>query len=355
MKMNTQFNKTHKYLFLSIIILFVTSCSKSDNGSDNVTDNSVVNNFSDANKIYIAAGSFRWENGKSTELTSDLSGIPNNGICEGYSIFGLGSDIYIPGRKNTASDNRSLPAYWKNGIPNSLTIFSNTTYGVAKSIFVEGNDVYVAGTLSYKSNQISNADAEMATIWKNNVSTKLSNSLISRATSVFVSGTDIYVCGQEWNGSSGMVPTFWKNGTISRLSSAVGEANQIVVSGSDVYVVGWVSINNLFVPKLWKNGIDIPLGIERGIVTSILCSGSNLFVTGGEVSIDNKWIPFIWKNGQITRFTESKAERANSIFAIDSDLYVLTDGELWKNLKIIPTSGFSINSTTSRNCLYVKH
>ncbi len=165
------------------------------------------NDGSIANGLYTSKS---WYNGVNTDLFSTTyNNIPNgayydNETIQSNSVFvnGIGGDVYNAGVVN----NRAV--YWKNGTAVYLT--SGATKAVAKSIFVSGNDVYVAG---YEQTS-SLSSFTIAKLWKNGVATNLTNG--TRALSVYVSGTNVYVAGYESNGVG--TPRLWKNNIIVPLS-----------------------------------------------------------------------------------------------------------------------------------------
>ncbi|MDR1840940.1 MAG: hypothetical protein LBQ86_03345, partial [Holophagales bacterium] len=83
---------------------------------------------------------------------------------------------------------------WVNGVPQSLSLSDGITDAHANSVFVSGNDMYVAG------NEHDDGLRDYATLWVNGVRQRLSDSYGSFANSVFVSGGNVYVAGNEDDG-----------------------------------------------------------------------------------------------------------------------------------------------------------
>ena len=137
--------------------------------------------------------------------TGTILGGGNNGNAAAFSVFVVGSDVYVTGYESNGTKN--LPMVWKNGVGTALSRTGNfSAYG--QSVFVVGSDVYVAG---YESRLVN----DVAIIWKNGIPTQLSTGTNTAYTnSVFVYNGDVYVAGQE---SSKAV--LWKNGIPAILSN----------------------------------------------------------------------------------------------------------------------------------------
>lgn len=222
--------------------------------------------------------------------------------------------------------NGSEAVLWTNGIATSLT---NGSYAMAaKSVYVAGNDVYVAGTGSI------NSTPRIATVWKNGVATSLtSGSTFAEANTVYADGTNVYVGGLE----SGL-PTVWVNGTPGTLETKSGttlleNVNSIFVSGGNVYVAG--SENND--TRLWLNGAatDLTTSNFDSHAYSVFVSGNDVYVAGNE-SNGTKNVAKLWKNGVAASLSDGTANAsALSVFVVGNDTYVAGyDGDaatVWKN------------------------
>lgn len=178
------------------------------------------------------------------------------------SIFISGSDVYVAGWMNitTQTDPSSVlhtqvATYWKNSVPVQLT--DGTALATANSIFVSGTDAYVAG---FACHDVS-PDCAFATYWRNGAPVQLTNVTSTGATSIAISGSDIYVSGNQNIGLTDSFGQFWKNGTPVQLTAAPGSAaNQVAVSGGDIYVGGSI-LNDAGngVATVWKNGVPVSL------------------------------------------------------------------------------------------------
>ena len=111
----------------------------------------------------------------------------------------------------------------------------------------------------------------VATIWKNgvgmNLPFRIPGDYFSGANSIFINGNDIYVAGTE-NG----IAVYWKNGSVVGLPGGdADEANSICVFGNDIYVAGYAHINGADRAVMWKNGMITVLkdASENSSATSI--------------------------------------------------------------------------------------
>jgi len=222
-----------------------------------------------------------WKNGVEYNLC-------NNGIAR--SVYVAGNDVYVAG-----SDFKGA-AVWKNGV------VQNLGGDEASSIFVSRGNIYVAGTDGYY------PQVRIAKLWVNGLEQKLTGGIYySEANSVFVSGNDIYVAG-----SVDGYAVLWKNGIAQILGG--GEANSVFVSGSDVYIVGGSGLGLL----LWKNGIKQNLG--QGWAKSVYVSGNDVYIAGYYWSeSQNSDIATLWKNG-IPQYLGLGL--ANSVFVSKGNVYV---------------------------------
>jgi hypothetical protein len=255
----------------------------------------------------IRKGAFLWVNGKYTKLEG------NNA----RSVYVSGNDVYVAMNSGTEA------LVWKNGDITSLGV---STY--ANSIFVVGNDVYVAGSLNAK-----------ATVWKNGIATTLTDSL-SSALSVYVLGNDVYVAGYAKDNEYSKA-TVWKNKVATLLNAYESAANSIFVYNNDVYIAGYEKSGGESVAVLWKNGVatTYPALFES--------SANSVFVSNGDVYVagENGSDAIVWINGKVNRMsTDANLAYANSVFVSGDDVYVCgyidrgydVVATTWKNKEEIP-------------------
>jgi hypothetical protein len=182
---------------------------------------------------------------------------------EGRDIAVVGNDVYIAG---TTFDHirgaGSPPCYWKNGMPTFLYAIAPSLNGVAKSIFVSGSDVHVVGEC-YPAG--SAASVGWAVYWKNGVPTELAPSdKISEANCVTVVGNDVYIAGALSYPDGQRHAAYWKNGipvVLNQAPSTISStAIAITVYENDIYVVENRSVDSAY---YWKNGQPVKLGRGR--------------------------------------------------------------------------------------------
>lgn len=262
-----------------------------------------------------------WKNGVRQELSyGNKSGYLD---IQTYSIIVSGNDVYVAGCER----GEGTAILWKNGIaevyPNvrtqetSMYIYNNDVYyignntvwannekiqtleGIATSVYVKDDDVYVAGYV-YKENK------RIATIWINGIAQYLTDeTTYSYANSIFVSESDVYVVGTEDN-----IATIWKNGVAQTLMGAT-KATSVFVSNNNVYVVGG--------NKVWRNG-EILFTVSDGSATAIFVSNDDVYVTT-EYSVLKNGV--VIQNATKSEYFLSYTEAFSSIYVSNDDVYVI--------------------------------
>src|SRR5690606_27480268 len=123
-------------------------------------------------------------------------------------------------------------------------------------LFVSGDDVYTAGHENTQGGIISK-------YWKNGKSVTLSTADVTTyAKSIAVDGADIYVLGYVDNLSTvGRSLTLWKNGKADKLISgrSVIRGGKVVIENGDVYACGYEQVGSKYEPRLFKDGVMEPL------------------------------------------------------------------------------------------------
>ncbi len=232
-----------------------------------------------------------WKNDTAVKLTD------GSRDAVARSIFVSGNDVYVAGYQDKSGSVLNIATYWKNGVAYSLSITgTGGPFDVANSVFVSGDDVYAAGF-----ERIANGN-DVAKYWKNGTPVNLTDGTKDAdAQSIFISGTDVYVAGSEAKSvtSSKGIAKYWKNGVAVDLTdgSTPASAAAIVVVGTDVYVAGTVDdITGYAKAVYWKNGNQISLssGSMNSYGFALAVSGSDIYVGGrnGNTSIVSGY----WKN-----------------------------------------------------------
>jgi hypothetical protein len=216
-----------------------------------------------------------WKDGVVYQLTA-----PDTYRAEIADIVVHGSDVHVIGSSEISNRFilQSLAWYWKNGVRTDL--LRNDDYGVqASDLAVAPNgDVYIAGfrygDAQYHSfgnaSYYTYEDVE-AVLWKNGVPQKLEDNAVAQ--SIFIDGNDVYVAvGKRGSGEV----YYYKNGqkvSVGSVSSVGSNyvhygRNALTVVDGDVYVMAYGDdygagrYSNL---SFWKNRVkyDLP-AIERG-------------------------------------------------------------------------------------------
>jgi len=251
------------------------------------------------------------------------------------SAFVAGSDIYLCGYEGKS------PALWKNGAQQSLGSLDALDYDACflKSIFVSGENVYMAGQLHKRDRRDDgNGWGSYAILWKNGeIQTLTNDSHYADANSVYVSGEDVYVAGKDGGNA-----VLWKNGVAQKLTDSAHRAvaNSVFVQGDDIYVAGRGRDG---AAALWKNGeiqnLDLIFGGISGSANSIFVYNGDVYVAGRQtfqLLPKNLWdIATLWKNGKMQDLAVERLAGANSVFVFNGDVYVAgyknNYAELWKN------------------------
>ena len=244
--------------------------------------------------------------------------------AEAYSIFVKGNNTYVAGTDS------GQPVYWYNNTEIRLPVKFTRMYpfhnSSANSIFIKGNDTYIAGN-----------DSTRAVYWKNgteiilDITNAKGNFDYSTANSVFISGNDIYVAGTH-----GANAVYWKNGVevyLTNLSTDVAgsaDANSIYVSGGNVYIVGNSSSISQTSPltNYWINGIDEAATLNNSnfeffVIHSVFVSGNNIYIGGaGKTEIPPFSGAVYWNNGNVTALLSN----TNNIISTASSIYVKGNG-----------------------------
>jgi hypothetical protein len=155
-----------------------------------------------------------------------------------------GDDVYLSGYSSgrSSSPDDSPPTHaqcWKNG----QLIFREKESSNALSIFINQNDIYMAGYV-YSINPPSTS----ACYWKNGQLVKLTDgSKTAISKSIYVTDTNVFVAGMMDNQA-----VYWKDGEIVSLTTeGMSMANSIFVRRNDVHVGG----SEQGYPAYWKNDV----------------------------------------------------------------------------------------------------
>lgn len=189
-----------------------------------------------------------WKNGVRKNLTD------GTGDAYAYAVFVSGTDVYVGGLQYNAAKAHNEATVWKN--EDAPVILDKDHYiSNINSLFVSDGNIYAAGYT-----ESSMTSPSVATLWENNTPKALSDGTKNTYTSsIFVSGNDVYIAGNEMIDTTHCIAILWKNGVRTNLSDGAmkTEAYSVYVLGNDVYVAG-SELNfekGKYTAILWKNGV----------------------------------------------------------------------------------------------------
>jgi hypothetical protein len=264
-----------------------------------------------------------WKNGQKVELSSTLS--------KASGIVASGSDVYVSGFDKNGGDNEHA-CYWKNGTQTILSTSATDSEGMC--IAVSGSDVYVGGKDYIK---VSGSSIDQARYWKNSSSNEvvLSQSVPSDDTivnDILLDGTDALCAGYEYKDSHPLA-TRWKNNVETFISDYESTVNAIAISGSDTYYGGWM-VNVTNNATVWKEdnsgnvSVFSTLSTKDSNVNDMVFSGEDLYVlvsdTEGEGETEHQ-VGKVWKNGTLlwTLSNGNDSLECSSIAINGTDVYVV--------------------------------
>ncbi len=209
-----------------------------------------------------------WKNGFFTPLG-------NAGLQGWVSAIAVNNnnDVYVAGT-TTNQLYQAVPTYWKNGVPHVLTDSSGVATGRLTSLTLNGNDIFVAGT-------VISGNYDYPIYWKNDQAAYLTGEDFLNVNGIMILNTDIYAIGTSITNGA----VYWKDDFQTALSgnNFASDANAITSSGNDVYIVGAVYIrsSNTREATYWKNNIPVDIGnIQNGTTTGIAVSGNDVYSSG---------------------------------------------------------------------------
>lgn len=183
-----------------------------------------------------------------------------NNNSHAYAIFANDKDVLIAGSRGSQT-----PAIWDQ--TGKETAISTTGADNISSIFISGDDVYIGGT-SYSTNPQNKKF--VATYWKNNKAHQLTDGTRtghafdeSAANSVYVKGQDVYVAGNLQVKTAKEIATVWKVQAgkteeilLTNSSAEPAVARSIVVDNKNsMHVSGYHRFNKTYkVATLWVDG-----------------------------------------------------------------------------------------------------
>ena len=218
-----------------------------------------------------------WINGVFNEI-SDLSEVISIDIDQGNE--------YLLGKTTSG-----WFCYWTNGIVTELSDADGIT-----GLDVSNGDVYVSG---FSDNYNPNYYYEPV-YWKNGIITRLATETVmdERANDIFIDGNDVYVAGRQYNYGSG----YWKNSQWTNVDDN-GIINTIFVENGNVYTAGHDSDdnNNENIACFWINGERIALTQGNSVggtqVHALHVVDGAVHATGDKLSNNLGYVGGYWRYG----------------------------------------------------------
>lgn len=261
-----------------------------------------------------------WVNGKSQRLGS------GNYASTANSVFVFGNDVYAVGAEYI-SQNYYNAKLWINGNAVTLNTRDNSN-SEANSVFVANDKIYVSGRESGHS-----ALWELNRNGTNQIFNSLekSNSGIysSFASSVFVDNNDVYIAGYQYSVYDGYIPTLWASnfGYLPQTSwGGPGWANSIFVQNGYTNVVGAKGRESTEA-TIWQNDMGYGDSLSRldSVAGSVFVKGNNTYIVGYErsnSSNDNQ-VATLWTKQRTTQTTRlsngTSSARAYSVYVSGMD------------------------------------
>jgi hypothetical protein len=180
--------------------------------------------------------------------------IPLPTVGEVTSVFVKGADVHLAGTYGRFAPGETGPGY----VPEVAYVFVNGVRSdlesqgvwprVNKVLVSDAGDIFAVGA----------SDPDMPFYARNGAVHRLEHpGYDGSAWDVFVQGDDVYVAGSYREANGDFRACYWKNGVRSDLPGGVmSEAKGIVLVGTDVWVVGWYGdYPTASRACSWKNGV----------------------------------------------------------------------------------------------------
>ncbi|WP_298903824.1 hypothetical protein [uncultured Psychroserpens sp.] len=329
------------------LTLLLASCS-----SDN-SDDAEMNNPEDSTVYVVGSNANESDTGDSEldrallwvdeELTVLTNGQTN---AEAFSVFVSGDDVYVAGYEELGNG-ISIAKYWKNGV--SVNLSDGTRDAIAYDILVDGEDVYVVGE---EDSEIPGG-RNIATYWVNGMPTLLTDGTeFAAARALALYEGEIHIVGKE-----GSIAKYWVNGTSISLTDGTDSAfaNDISIDQGEVYIAlrenREINNDDIQVASYWNNNQITVLENNTSFAGAfgILADNDNLYVSGSSQAVGDSLILRFWLNGEI--ISDTIVGEISSIVKHGDDIYyagftgisLSSKATYWKNdaMVILPSDDFN--------------
>jgi hypothetical protein len=283
-----------------------------------------------------------WRN-QETAVFTDLdrcSNLIDINLTGGHGVAVHNGDILVAGQslQGPAIIKNVQATLWRNGVGELLPNW-NAAVGIAKSICVAGDDIYIAGLVS--------ANGLLPLLWKNGTPDTLKRIWPQtagwdnhyEAVAVYGNGISVAVAGVKRSiGLEESTAMYWLDGEPVIVESLDGFGNStafdVVMLGHDVYVVGMIHEkpyydypNGSYMAALWKNGKLTTLA-DDGVARGIAVRGDDVYVVGSV-----GWRPVYWFNGEVHELSspEDNPGSAMAIYIREGNIFIANGGGYWRN------------------------
>lgn len=321
--------KSIKYIFSILVVAIITiSCSKDDNDSEPNTGSDI---FAIGLDNAVIPQNFIYKNNTKTLLS-----IEANENARISTAFVDGNDVYVTGsiRVTPATGSPYIQAcYWKNNVKVNLPhTTSAETYANGTAITVINGDVYVVGEF-----YASFSEKSRIVLWKNGVSsfvTPYSTTTHYNSESICVYNNDVYVAGYGSNPTTDYNAKFWKNGIETTLSTNYSTCSSIIANQNGIHVlfedqvIGGSGFNTAI--KYWKDGVSTTistLNTKRPELGKMAIKGTDVYITGGENAIGSfDYEACYWKNSVKTKLAGGLTLTGDIIkIAANGDVFITNE------------------------------
>lgn len=317
------------FKFFIALLFFVASCSSDEN----------TNNVQDARKVLVAGVEKvnnvnyprLWVNGQVQLLGAN----DKEGRAE--AIFLDGNDIYVAGyEKNTSG--KAVAKYWKNGGVVNLTNGSFDAY--ATCIVKSPSGIIVVGGYQRNANGVN-----VPTLWFNGAQFTINNNNLSgKINSLTFVAQNAFIAVGETMVNGVIKGTYWTNddyGYLNNSNSIVSVLNDIIIHNDNVAMIGAeTNLNQKLVALNTVNGLVgknyLTDGSNHAIAYKAFVNSNNLYIAGYELNSSNVRVAKFWKNGTETILSNGPQSEANDVVVSNNDVFVCgyyNNGQAiyWKN------------------------
>ncbi len=168
---------------------------------------------------------------------------------DAVAVYSDGGNVVVAGIRRSNVFTASRTVYWLNNEPVLTDSIEGYPYSTPYDVTMLGKDVYVVGMIHHWAYY--NHAPRMAAMWKNGELHILAADGVAQG--IAVQGNDIYVVG-----SIGGRPVYWLNGVVHELpwpDGLSGSAVAIFIRNGDIFIAGnSYDTNNLY-GGYWRNGL----------------------------------------------------------------------------------------------------